>query len=194
MGNKKLRPACACYRSRGIRPGTWAWHSRLARRWPSTSVTWCITHCRSSTPNGRRSSTPCRNCRARRAATWSNALGASTPWCSRTTCHFQASATSAARDGNPLHSNRGAEWSTPQWAERHLLVEIPAQMEITADIVDVKNPRVQAAAELGRFAEQLLTVVPADRLLLCPSYGLCRRTVELALAKVTTMIAAARSS
>ena len=67
-------------------------------------------------------------------------------------------------------------------------------MEITADIVDVKNPRVQAAAELGRFAEQLLTVVPADRFLLCPSYGLGRRTVELALAKVTTMIAAARSS
>ena len=66
-------------------------------------------------------------------------------------------------------------------------------MEITADIVDVKNPRVQAAAELGRFAEQLLTVVPTDGLLLCPSCGLGRRTVELALAKVTAMIAAARS-
>ena len=66
-------------------------------------------------------------------------------------------------------------------------------MEIAAGIVDVRDPRVQTAAELGRFAEQLLTVVPADRLLLCPSCGLGRRTVELALATVTAMIAAARS-
>src|SRR5205814_9813031 len=36
-------------------------------------------------------------------------------------CHFQASATSATRAGNPLHSNRGAESSTQQWAERHQL-------------------------------------------------------------------------
>jgi len=40
---------------------------------------------------------------------------------------------------------------------------MPAQLEITAGIVDVKAPRVQTAAELGRFAEQLLPVVPADR-------------------------------
>ncbi len=67
-----------------------------------------------------------------------------------------------------------------QWAERHLLAEIPAQVEIAAGIVDVKDPRVNTAAEPGRFAEQLLTVVPACRLLLCPSCGLGRRTVELA--------------
>jgi methionine synthase II (cobalamin-independent) len=72
-----------------------------------------------------------------------------------------------------------------QWAERLLLAEIPAQLEIAAGIVDVKEPRVQTAAELVRFAEQLLIVVPADRLLLCPSCALGRRTVEVALAKVT---------
>jgi methionine synthase II (cobalamin-independent) len=69
------------------------------------------------------------------------------------------------------------ELSLPeQWAERHLLAEIPAQLEIAAGIVDVKDPRVQMAAELSRYAEQLLTVVPADRLLLCPSCSLGRRT------------------
>ena len=99
----------------------------------------------------------------------------------------------AARAGNLFHLSRGAEWSTQQWAERHLLAEIPTQLEIAAGVVDVKDPRVQAAAELGRFAEQLLTVAPADRLLLCPSCGLGRRTVELALAKVTAMVAAAGS-
>jgi methionine synthase II (cobalamin-independent) len=86
------------------------------------------------------------------------------------------------------------ELSLPeQWAERHLLAETPAQLEIAAGIVDVKDPRVQMAAELCRYAEQLLTVVPADRLLLCPSCSLGRRTVDLALSKVTAMVAAARS-
>jgi 5-methyltetrahydropteroyltriglutamate--homocysteine methyltransferase len=86
------------------------------------------------------------------------------------------------------------ELSLPeQWAERHLLAEIPSQIEIAAGIVDVKDPRVQTAAELGGLAEQLLTVVPSARLLLCPSCGLGRRTVELAVAKVTAMVVAARS-
>jgi 5-methyltetrahydropteroyltriglutamate--homocysteine methyltransferase len=86
------------------------------------------------------------------------------------------------------------ELSLPeQWAERHLLAEIPAQLEIAAGIVDVKDAHIQPAAELRGLAEQLLTVVPADRLLLCPSCGLGRRTVALALAKVTAMVAAATS-
>jgi len=68
------------------------------------------------------------------------------------------------------------------------------QLEIAAGIVDVKDPRVQTAAELRHLAEQLLTVVPAARLLLCPSCGLGRRIVELALARVTAMVAAADRS
>jgi 5-methyltetrahydropteroyltriglutamate--homocysteine methyltransferase len=80
-----------------------------------------------------------------------------------------------------------------QWAERHLLAETPLQLEIAAGIVDVKDPRVQTTAELRHLAEQLLAVVPAARLLLCPSCGLGRRTVELAIAKVTAMVGAARS-
>jgi methionine synthase II (cobalamin-independent) len=86
------------------------------------------------------------------------------------------------------------ELSLPeQYAERHLLAEIPAQLEIAAGIVDVKDPRVQTVVELGRFAEQLLTVVLAGKLLLCPSCGLGRRSVEPALAKVTAMVICARS-
>ena len=87
------------------------------------------------------------------------------------------------------------ELSLPeQWAERHLLAETPARLEIAAGIVDVKDPRVQTVAELCQLAEQLLTVVPAARLLLCPSCGLGRRTVQLATAKVTGMVAAASRS
>jgi methionine synthase II (cobalamin-independent) len=41
-------------------------------------------------------------------------------------------------------------------------------LEIAAGIVDVKDPRVQTVAELCHLAEQLLTVVPAARLLPCP--------------------------
>jgi 5-methyltetrahydropteroyltriglutamate--homocysteine methyltransferase len=86
------------------------------------------------------------------------------------------------------------ELSLPeQWAERQLLAETPARLEIAAGIVDVKEPRVQTVAELSQLAEQLLTVVPAARLLLCPSCGLGRRTVPLAIAKVTGMVAAAKS-
>ena len=85
------------------------------------------------------------------------------------------------------------ELSLPeQWAERHLLAETPPQLEIAAGIVDVKDPRVQTVAELCQLAAQLLTVVPAARLLLCPSCGLGRRTVQLATAKVTSMVAAAK--
>ena len=72
-------------------------------------------------------------------------------------------------------------------------VTLRTSLEIAAGIVDVKDPRVQTVAELCELAGQLLTVVPAARLLLCPSCGLGRRTVELATAKVTAMVAAAKS-
>jgi methionine synthase II (cobalamin-independent) len=84
------------------------------------------------------------------------------------------------------------ELSLPeQWAERELLAELPTSMEIAAGIVDVKSPRVQTADELVRMAEALLRVVPAERLLLCPSCGLGRRWVQLAIDKTMTMVAAA---
>jgi methionine synthase II (cobalamin-independent) len=49
--------------------------------------------------------------------------------------------------------------------------------ELAAGIVDVKDPRVQSAQEVCQLAEQLMRLVPPDRLLLCPSRGLGRRTV-----------------
>ena len=86
------------------------------------------------------------------------------------------------------------ELSLPeQWAERELLADLPASMELAAGIVDVKDPRVQSAQEVCLLAEQLMRVLPPDRLLLCPSCGLGRRTVEVALPKVEAMVSAARS-
>src|SRR5260221_11202435 len=86
------------------------------------------------------------------------------------------------------------ELSLPeQWAERHLLAEIPSQIEIAAGVVDVKDPRGQTTGERGGLAEQLLTVVPPARALLCPSCGLGRRTAECAGAKGTALAAPARS-
>jgi methionine synthase II (cobalamin-independent) len=59
--------------------------------------------------------------------------------------------------------------------------------------LDVKDPRVQSAQEVTQLAEHVLRVLPADRLVLCPSCGLGRRSVELAVPKVEAMTSAARS-
>jgi methionine synthase II (cobalamin-independent) len=65
------------------------------------------------------------------------------------------------------------ELSLPeQWAERELLADLPAGIELAAGIVDVKDPGVQSAQELCQLAEQLMRVLPPHRLLLCPS--LCK--------------------
>ena len=85
------------------------------------------------------------------------------------------------------------ELSLPeQWAQRNLLTEFDDRIEIAAGIVDVKSPRIQSVDELARMTEELLDIVPPERLLLCPSCGLGRRTVRLAVDKVTAMVACAR--
>jgi 5-methyltetrahydropteroyltriglutamate--homocysteine methyltransferase len=83
------------------------------------------------------------------------------------------------------------EFSLPeQWAERALLAEIPASMEIAVGIVDVKSPVVESPKEIIEKIEQLLVYVPANRLLICPSCGFGRRNVEMALQKTTSMVKA----
>ncbi|MCB0158731.1 MAG: hypothetical protein KDD83_11420 [Caldilineaceae bacterium] len=83
------------------------------------------------------------------------------------------------------------EFSLPeQWAERRLLAELPASMEIAAGIVDVKSPDVESRTALVQKIYALLEYVPPERLLICPSCGLGRRTVELAVAKATVMVEA----
>jgi 5-methyltetrahydropteroyltriglutamate--homocysteine methyltransferase len=83
------------------------------------------------------------------------------------------------------------EFSLPeQWAERALLAEIPASIEVAVGIVDVKSPVVESPDELAEQIEQLLACVPADRLLICPSCGFGRRNVEMALQKSAAMVQA----
>jgi 5-methyltetrahydropteroyltriglutamate--homocysteine methyltransferase len=83
------------------------------------------------------------------------------------------------------------EFSLPeQWAERALLAEIPASMEVAVGIVDVKSSVVESPAEIVEKVEQLVTYVPANRLLICPSCGFGRRNVEMALQKTSAMVKA----
>ena len=85
------------------------------------------------------------------------------------------------------------ELSLPeQWADRRLLRDIDERMEIAAGIVDVKSSRVQTVDELAFMTEDLLGVLPPERLLLCPSCGFGRRWVQLAIDKTTVMVECAQ--
>jgi 5-methyltetrahydropteroyltriglutamate--homocysteine methyltransferase len=87
------------------------------------------------------------------------------------------------------------EFSLPeQWEERQLLAEIPAPIEVAVGIVDVKSPAVETVEALRAKIAELLCYLPADRLLICPSCGFGRRTVELALAKAQVMVQAVREA
>lgn len=84
------------------------------------------------------------------------------------------------------------EFSLPeQWADRALLAQIPASIEVAAGIIDVKSSRVESVAEIQSKIAELLHFVPAERLLICPSCGFGRRNTELAIAKTTVMVQAA---
>ncbi|MEM7117286.1 MAG: hypothetical protein AAF614_32935 [Chloroflexota bacterium] len=85
------------------------------------------------------------------------------------------------------------EFSLPeQWAERPLLADIPASMEIAIGLVDVKSPEVQTPEALAAQIEELLRYVPAERLLICPSCGFGRRHVAMAVDKTTAMVGAVK--
>lgn len=83
------------------------------------------------------------------------------------------------------------EFSLPeQWAERALLAQIPASMEIAAGIIDVKSPTIETVDEVKSKITELLRYVPATRLLICPSCGLGRRNTALAMGKAQVMVQA----
>jgi methionine synthase II (cobalamin-independent) len=85
------------------------------------------------------------------------------------------------------------ELSPPeQWSDRHLLSDVDGSLEIVAGIVDVKGSRNQTLDELAFITEDLLHVLPPERLLLCPSCGFGRRWVQLAIDKTAVMVACAR--
>jgi 5-methyltetrahydropteroyltriglutamate--homocysteine methyltransferase len=79
-----------------------------------------------------------------------------------------------------------------QWAERALLSQVPASMEIAAGIIDVKDPRVESDEEIRAKLRELLNYVPARRLLVCPSCGLGRRNPQMAIDKCEAMVRAVR--
>ncbi|MEZ4737679.1 MAG: hypothetical protein R3E79_62180 [Caldilineaceae bacterium] len=83
------------------------------------------------------------------------------------------------------------EFSLPeQWAERALLAQIPASMEVAVGIIDVKSPVIEPVATVEAKIQELLRYVPAERLLICPSCGLGRRDTELAIGKASVMVQA----
>jgi len=83
------------------------------------------------------------------------------------------------------------EFSLPeQWAERALLAQIPASMEVAVGIIDVKSPIIEPVAEAEAKIHELLHYVPVERLLICPSCGLGRRDTELAMSKAGVMVQA----
>ena len=84
------------------------------------------------------------------------------------------------------------ELSLPeQWRQRELLLEVDPRIEIAAGIVDVKSPRIQTVDELARMCEELLGLFDESRLLLCPSCGLGRRSVPLAIGKTKALVGCA---
>jgi 5-methyltetrahydropteroyltriglutamate--homocysteine methyltransferase len=86
------------------------------------------------------------------------------------------------------------ELSLPeQWAQRKMLAEVPDSVEVAAGIVDVKSPVVEPRYEIRARLDSLLTILPAERLLVCPSCGFGRRPRAIAQPKIRAMVDAAKS-
>ena len=64
-------------------------------------------------------------------------------------------------------------------------------MQVIAGIVDIKAP-VETNAQIEERIREVLKYVAADRLWIAPSCGLGRRTTDIALGKVSRMVAVAQ--
>ena len=64
--------------------------------------------------------------------------------------------------------------------------------QLAAGIVDVKAPSIQSSDELAWAAEDLLRLVPTERLWLCPIVSVGVPYVPLSMTKVGALVAAAR--
>ncbi len=77
-----------------------------------------------------------------------------------------------------------------QWDERHVLGELPDSMDIIAGIADVKS--MPASEEsLGQKIEQLLDILPEDRLLVSSSCGCGRVPHDQAIRLMRNLVKAA---
>ena len=79
-----------------------------------------------------------------------------------------------------------------QWADRACLRDIPSGMQVIAGIVDVKAPVETNAQIEERIYVKCSNIVAADRLWIAPSCGLGRRTTDIAIGKVSRMVAVAQ--
>jgi len=79
-----------------------------------------------------------------------------------------------------------------QWDERALLAEIPESMEVIAGIADVKSTPA-SEEDLRRRIEALLSVLPADRLLVSSSCGCGRVPHDDAIELMSNLVRAAHS-
>lgn len=78
-----------------------------------------------------------------------------------------------------------------QWADRHLLSEIPESIEIIAGIADVKQ-LPESVAVLAERIERLLEIVNEDRLLLSTSCGCGRVPHDEAIRLLRNLVKASR--
>ncbi len=80
-----------------------------------------------------------------------------------------------------------------QWEEYGLLVELPQSMEIIAGIADVKS-KPAPVGELRQKIEQLVDVIPANRLLVSTSCGVGRVPHDEAIRLMRNLVKAAAVS
>ena len=74
------------------------------------------------------------------------------------------------------------------------LAALPDGKSLGAGVVDAVSPEVETADRIRERLARLLEVVPAERLRVAPDAELRALTEEQATAKLTAMVAAARSS
>ncbi len=77
-----------------------------------------------------------------------------------------------------------------QWDERQLLAELPERMEVIAGIADVKSSPASVNELRGKI-EQLLEVIPPERLLVSTSCGVGRVPHDEAIRLVRNLVKAA---
>ena len=79
-----------------------------------------------------------------------------------------------------------------QWAERGLLAEVPESMDVIAGIADVKS-KPASVTELREKIEQLVAVVPPERLLVSTSCGVGRVPHDEAIRLMRNLVKAAQA-
>ncbi len=92
-------------------------------------------------------------------------------------------------------STAGVDGIAVEDAHEHLPLEIFRRFgttKVILGVVDIGNPRVETVDEIRQRINEVLTVIPEDRLLVAPDCGLLLLPPEIALAKLKNMVEAAQ--